>query len=428
MLTFRNGVNWDKLCIFFANFRKKYSILGVNSAIMRQSTRVYLREGCRKGREETMKKRTKQILRGIFFITLTIVLAFGGMFVGRERAFGEKFTAAKTVEKINDGLFIAEYIGDYGFDSYLRYGGGDSIVDLQEYLHKYLSCHIEPCKEPAQIKQGCSTVAVMTPDERPIFGRNYDWEKGKVMVVHTVPTKGYESVSTTALDFLNYGEDWEPIGFTGKIMSLASIYLPIDGMNEKGLVVADLTSGDLEETDQENGLTQITTTSAIRMMLDYAASVDEAIWLLEKCDMHSDTGIAHHYAISDRTGRSVVVEYIDNEMIVTDTNVVTNHYLTPGEKYGGGSEKSQMRYDRLMANLAEHNGTLDYEEMKDALESVSQSNAGSEYAKTAWSNVYHMDNQTVEIYLNENYEDHYDIELGKREWIKLHGKFISNRD
>lgn len=374
-----------------------------------------------------MKNRTKNVLRGVFFITLTIVLAFGGTYFDRDRAFGEKFTAAKSVEKINDGLYIAEYIGDYGFDTYLRSGGGDSILDLQDFLHKYLSCHIERCDEPPQIRHGCSTVAATTPDGRPVFGRNYDWEKGRVMLVHTVPTKGYESISTTALDFLGYGEDWEPIGFTSKMMSLATIYIPIDGMNEKGLVVADLTSGDNVETNQNRGLVGITTTSAIRMMLDYAATVDEAIWLLEKCDMHSDEGVAHHYAISDKTGRSVVVEYIDNKMVVTDSKILTNHYISPGKKYGIGSEKSHLRYDRLEETLNQTGGILDYKQMKETLKSVDQSHAGSEYSLTAWSNIYHMDNKTMEIYLNENYKEHYDIQLGEREWIKLHGKFVSTK-
>lgn len=373
-------------------------------------------------------KRIKDVFRAIFFIVLTFVLAFGGGFVDRDRAFGEKFTAAKTVEKIDEGVFIAEYKGDYGFESYLRDGGGSSIQNLQEYLHKFLSCYIEPNNEAPQIRRGCSTVSATTPDGRPVFGRNYDWEKGKVIIVHTVPEKGYESVSTTALDFLNYGEDWEPIGFTSKMMSLAAIYIPVDGMNEKGLVVADLTSGDNEETSQDNGLTDITTTSAIRMMLDYAASVDEALWLLEKCDMHSDAGVAHHFAISDRTGKSVVVEYIDNKMVVSDADVVTNHYLTPGEKYGTGSEKSHLRYERLTDNLSGNGGILDYKEMKEALKSVSQSNTDSEYALTAWSNIYHMDNRTMEIYLNEDYSNHYDIELGQGKWIKMHGKIISEQE
>lgn len=41
-----------------------------------------------------------------------------------------------------------------------------------------------------------------------------------------------------------------------------------------------------------------------------------------------------HFPLSDASGRSVVVEYVNNEMKVTETQAVTNFYLTEGEKYG----------------------------------------------------------------------------------------------
>ena len=41
-----------------------------------------------------------------------------------------------------------------------------------------------------------------------------------------------------------------------------------------------------------------------------------------------------HFALADRSGRSVVVEYIDDEMVVTDTPAVTNFYLAEGRKQG----------------------------------------------------------------------------------------------
>ena len=53
--------------------------------------------------------------------------------------------------------------------------------------------------------------------------------------------------------------------------------------------------------------------SAIRMIL-IIVNVDEALALLEQYDMNSDIGTAHHYAIADASGRSVVVEYVDGEM------------------------------------------------------------------------------------------------------------------
>jgi hypothetical protein len=83
------------------------------------------------------------------------------------------------------------------------------------------------------------------------FGRNFDWAKGRAMIVHTVPDDGYESLSTCDLDFLGFGDDYTPDGsMQERIQTLAAIYVPLDGMNEKGLVIADLMDdGTLSEED-----------------------------------------------------------------------------------------------------------------------------------------------------------------------------------
>jgi len=67
-------------------------------------------------------------------------------------------------------------------------------------------------------------------------------------------------------------------------------------------------AGDDAVTQQETGKPALTTTSAINYLLKNAATVDEALELLRGIDMHSDIGAAHHYAIADASGKSVVVE------------------------------------------------------------------------------------------------------------------------
>ena len=110
-----------------------------------------------------------------------------------------------------------------------------------------------------------------------------------------------------------------------RMQSLAAIYVPLDGMNDQGLVVADLIAGDSEETRQQTEKPDLTTTTAIRLLLDKAADVDEAIALLGQYDMNSSIGSAHHLSIADAGGKSVVVEYVNDEMLVTETKEVTNH-------------------------------------------------------------------------------------------------------
>ena len=53
---------------------------------------------------------------------------------------------------------------------------------------------------------------------------------------------------------------------------------------------------------KNTGKTPVTTTTALRMMLDKCKNVDEAIELLQEYDMNSDIGANHHYAIADASG------------------------------------------------------------------------------------------------------------------------------
>ena len=74
---------------------------------------------------------------------------------------------------------------------------------------------------------------------------------------------------------------------------------PLDGMNKMGLVVADLMAGDQEETRQNTEKPDLTTTTAIRLLLDKAADVDEAIVLLGQYDMNASIGSAHRLSVAD---------------------------------------------------------------------------------------------------------------------------------
>ena len=54
----------------------------------------------------------------------------------------------------------------------------------------------------------------------------------------------------------------------------------------------------------------------IRMMLDYAKNVDEAIALFEKFNIDFQGGPPLHYFIIDRSGKSAVVEFVDQNISV----------------------------------------------------------------------------------------------------------------
>lgn len=229
------------------------------------------------------------------------------------------------------------------------------------------------------------------------------------MVVKSKPENGYASVSTVNMDFLSLGMDYNPEEMVSKIMSAAALYAPMDGINEKGLCVAVLMIEDSAVTEQNTDKPDLTTTTAVRLLLDKAADVDEAIQLLEQYDMHSSAGMMLHFSLADQSGRSVAVEYVNNEMVVIETPVVTNFYLAQGDKYGIGTEQSHTRYDILMDSLAEQTA-MDMEEVKDAMSSVSKNNFG-EFASTEWTIVYSQDTGEIRYYHRENYDNYYSFSV-----------------
>ena len=357
-----------------------------------------------------MKK--KAVLRWALGVIAALLVVFiaGGWWL-----FGTLIAAANSIEKLEDGLYFMEYVGDYGFDDFLAQGGAASDGQVANYLMSFLSRGFYKVESDVETGDfGCSTICTQDENGTTFFGRNYDWAECRTIIVHTKPQNGYESVSTCCLDFLGFREDYSPDGsMMERMQTLAAIYVPLDGMNEEGLAVADLMAGDKEATHQNTGKPDLTTTTAIRLLLDKAANVDEAIALLRQYDMNSSIGSAHHLSLADASGKSVVVEYVDGEMLVTETKVVTNHYLSDCGKQGVGSEQSHLRFDTISAQ----SGPADELEVRDLLKSVAQMNypqTEGSYEKTMWSIVYCPEGRCADFYFAENYEHSYGLLLREK--------------
>lgn len=373
-----------------------------------------------------MQNKTKKRLKHVLILTpVALVLILAVVALGAWCKFGTFVVAARSIHKLQDGLYVMEYRGDYGLDEFLAQGGADSDSALANYLMGYLSGGYVTQEdfEFTPGDYGCTTVCVKDKKGAVYFGRNFDWKKDRAMIVHTVPEDGYESLSTCDLDFLGFGDDYAPDGsMRERIQTLAAIYVPVDGMNEKGLVIADLMAGDDEETHQKTGKVALTTTTAIRLLLDRAANVDEAVELLKQYDMNSSIGAAHHFAIADKSGKSVVVEYVNGEMLVAETNIVTNHYLADSPKKGIGDEESHLRFDNvskfigpdfvLAGGFGAHGNwivQLPFQEVRSCITRVQQSQkkfwypqgGGGDDAVTLWSIVYAPGKQWADFYFRE---------------------------
>ncbi|WP_304432791.1 MULTISPECIES: carcinine hydrolase/isopenicillin-N N-acyltransferase family protein [Acutalibacter] len=311
---------------------------------------------------------------------------------------------ASEVTQLEDGLSTIRFEGDSGFDEFLSQGGAASDGEVAGYLTSLVKENISL----GDLLFGCSTISVQNTEGGYLFGRNFDWEPCNAMIVHSAPEIGYKSISTVNTDFITMsGVDLSQLPY--KYQALICLYAPLDGMNEKGLAVSVNMIQDSDTIGQNTGKPGLTTTTAIRLLLDKAATVDETIDLLGQYDMHASMGYMMHLAIADNTGRSVVVEYINNEMVVVETPVVTNFYLAEGEKNGIGTSQSRERYDILMETLAAYD-TMTTDGVRDALNSVSKDNFG-EFESTEWSVVFDLGNLTARYYHRENYAENYTFQL-----------------
>ena len=312
---------------------------------------------------------------------------------------------AMSVRKLDDGLYYLEYKGDDGFADLMENGGGRSATELSEYVTRFLSKGFYNPKggNPAPAKYGCSAMTVHTPEGSVMMGRNFDFTSATGIVLHTIPEKGYETFTTFNLDFFGFGDGWVPEGFKNQYLALSTLFFALDGINEKGLAVADLMAGDTAQTHQDSGKPALTTTSAICYLLKNAATVDEALEQLRGIDMNSDIGAAHHYAISDATGRSVVVEYVDNQMEVVESATVANHYLC-ASKLNVGLIEGDRRYEFLCSQFDATGGVLDKQQLTQAMASVSLPPMEGRHMGTAWTLVMDLTSPAVTYYSRRHFD------------------------
>lgn len=272
--------------------------------------------------------------------------------------------------------------GGYYFDEFLEQGGASSDKELISFITRNITKGLIPM-DIGESDIGCSSFTAATPAGDRLFARNYDFSRTNTCIVYTAPGGGrHASVSTVDLQFIGIDQDSAPQGLMDKVLMLAAPYVPLDGVNDAGLACGIYMSfqgpeGNTPPTDQQTGKPDLTSTTMLRMILDYAGTVEEAVELVSAYDLHDSANSTFHYMVADASGRSAVLEWV-NATDSTDTDgarrelnvlwsgdegwqAVTNYILTPGY-YDGEPEESMKgldRYEHLTAALEAAGGVLD---------------------------------------------------------------------
>ncbi len=366
--------------------------------------------------------KTKRILLwaglGIIGIALILSLTFVCVYASRLRTI-------RSIEKITsyeDGydLYKMEIQYDYSIEDMIAYGI-ETNQDMFDVMWKEALPLLPVSVEAPSF--ACSAFGMTTADGNHLMGRNYDFGRDtSAMLVYCAPKNDYKSIAFAALN--NVKADEPLSGLSTKLATLMTPFVCLDGINEKGVSIAVLVV-DSEPIRQQTEKENIFTTLAIRLVLDRAATTDEAIELLRQYDMLAAAGKDYHFYINDASGNGQVVEWDceseTRELVATPVDVVTNFYTIYADKvlpnqdngiYGHGKE----RYDAIKDVLEQQTGSYTYDTAWDALKAAAQLPSETDITtNTQWSIVFDNTNLTAEIVIRRNWEDTYQFDVIEKE-------------
>ena len=336
-------------------------------------------------------------------------------------------------EAHRDGaVYQINFSGDYSFDEFLSQGGASNDAELISFVTRSITKGIIPMHIKTS-SIACSAFTADTQSGDRVFGRNYDFSATNTAIVYTDPGEGrHASYSTIDLSFLGLDADKDVETIGQKFLTLAAPYVPLDGINDAGVACGIFMSyqgdGKGTSTDIDTDKPDLTSTTLLRLILDYADSVEDAVALVEQYDLHDSTNCVFHYMVADSTGRSAILEWVgsdadhDNDgsqrrlnVLWNDTDslsdsadwqVVTNFIKTPDYYTSSDQMHGLDRYEHLADRLRETNGIVADEDAAMALL--------AEVGRRTWNNddsnsltvhsaVYNLTDKTVLWVGNEHY-------------------------
>jgi len=286
-----------------------------------------------------------------------------------------------SIKKVDEyGMFQMTYFGDYGFDEFLKVGA-KSDAEIEAFMSKHLFSDISLDIKGA----GCTAFIARNSKNEVLFCRNFDFPYSPSVQLFTSPGTGYASVSTVNLMYLGFNQDYLPSGLDiNSFATVISPYLPMDGANEKGVAIAILGVPEAAPPFDENKVT-INTTAAIRLVLDKATDIDEAIKLLKQYNLYFSYGITFQLFIADASGKSVIINYYDNDIKVTESLIASNFIPYNGLNIPEGGDEFE-RYDRVKEALEANGGVLSENQAIDLLIEVASKKAKG----LQWSVVHNL--------------------------------------
>ena len=395
--------------------------------------------------------KTKKILLRTLCILLAVILTLAivlvSVFFGIWHNEFSSVTSFTMLRDRNDAhkdgaVYSMNVGGGFYFDDFLEQGGAKKDSDLIAFISNKITRGLMD----VGIKEsdiGCSSFTAVTESGDRLFARNYDFDKTNVCLTITNPGGGrHASFSTVDLNYVGMDTNKNVEGLMNKITCLAAPFAPLDGINDAGVSCGiymtyqgEPENNNAVPTDQNDpNKPDITSTTMLRLILDYADDVDEAVELVKQYNLHDSANTSFHYMVADSTGKSAILEWVpvggkdetDNDgsarkLVVTyntgdekigeeegnsDFQWITNFIIQP-DYYTKDEDKAGLdRYKQIYSDLSETDGVVKDEwAAMEILKTVGRRSWGIGDGCTVHSVIYNLTKKTALWVSNENFND-----------------------
>lgn len=379
------------------------------------------------------------------FIVLVFLIVFFIWMPQIISAFTITKIREKDVENKKGEVYEMKIIGNYHLDKLLK-KGVKSDEELSIFIAKELTKNLMKVNlTPPEVSCSAFT-AINKENGHRFFGRNYDLEETSSMLISVKKSKHrHASISSVDLKFIGL-KDGNIKGIFKKCLSFASIFVPLDGVNDAGVSCGIFMSyqGSDEKivpTNQnEKGKLNLTSTIMLRTILDKASSTLEAIKIIENSNLHDSGNTSFHYMIADKNGNNAIVEYVNETFgkdldgtkrklrIYTNINkgelgelennndfmVISNFILTKDyyfkEEDKKGLDRYKFMYEFINKDGRNKEGFLSKNDAIDLLKILdrrdwNKKHNQSIYRITPWSALYDLTDSNVIRIPNEEFDD-----------------------
>jgi hypothetical protein len=301
-----------------------------------------------------------------------------------------------SLKKVDDHpLFLMTFYGDYGLEQHVSRG----IENIKAGINTHRIEDEHKSKISTQTDWACTCFATLNSSaDVKLYGRNFDWSTSPKLLLQTSPTTGYSSLTMVDLGMLGFSTEAMVLNASpDKIRDLLKApYWTLDGMNDQGLAVACMAVPSAENLIDPTRIT-LGSLTYMRLVLDFAKDIEEALTLWEQYNVDFTGGPPLHYLISDSEGNSAVVEFVDGEMKIIRNQypwqVSTNFILFNSTQ---ATQDTCWRFITASETLNNSKGNLTLEEAMQLLEDVSQ-------ISTQWSVVYNLNTDDIILVINRKY-------------------------